>query len=497
MTTKTQIHNELMHRDPAYFRDQLQIETGLGHVPFGSVIEKFQKDDFDAIDPCLKFIAGYADEPKIKRFFIQRGRGHSKTADMAASITWILWGARKNVLGFAFAEDKDQSKLLRDAMVKWSMYNPWLTDTLEYQKNSVVNKKTGSELKIMSRDMASSWGITPDFTICDEFTHWMQREYWESILSSYAKKTGMLTIMCNAGTGYGWQYSVKEWAMKRKNWHYSAPQGIVASWLNKESLLEQKALLSAAAYNRLWMNIWQESGQEFITLAEAEACRVEEMTMQGKTKNDGWTYVASVDFAEKTDRTVGTVIHGEGDNNIYVDRMDVVCPAVEQKSTRVSWVDDWMRKVDKAFGGEHGNVHFVLDKYQLLGVGQDLIDLGFDIEFYDFGSGLGNWKMGVILRQLIIHQRLLWYPNCASILDDRGRIVETAIGRDDLEMELASLVLKNYSQNRRWRFDHIQDGLHHDDRAYSLGSACQFVIENSGGYEAWDIMTSKNGVLAA
>ncbi len=218
--------------------------------------------------------------------------------------------------------------------------------------------------------------------------------------------------------------------------------------------------------------------------------------MQGKTEADGWTYVASLDFAEKRDRTVGTVIHGSEDGNIYVDRMDVCCPSVRGKSTKVAWVDKWMRWVNSAFGGQYGNVHFVLDKYQLLGVGQQLSELGFDIEFYDFASGIGNWKMGVILRQLIIHQRLLWYPDCGAILDEENRIVETAIGRDDLEMELATLVVKNYSQGKRWRFDHLQDGVHHDDRAYALGAACQFVIENSGDFEEWDLLP-KGGILAA
>lgn len=487
--TKWQIQVELMRRDPAVFRGSLLMDTGYVKIPFQELMDLFQLNDFNAMDPCLKWIVGIGEQPKKTKFFIQRARGHSKTADMATSATWLLWASRSDLIGFAFAEDRDQAKLLRDAMNRIAVENPWLYDTLDYQKKSVVNKKTGASLEIMSSDQASSWGITPDFTICDEFTHWTKKGYWESIFSSAGKKAKMLAILCNAGTGYGFQWTVKQWAKKRPNWHHSAPRGAIASWLDKNEMKEQRALLSAQTFNRVWMNEWQESGQEFVTLAEAEACRDDKLSMRMKTQADGWDYVASLDFAEKNDRTVGTVVHGESDGLIRVDRMDVCCPRVRGKSTKVSWVENWMRWVNSAFGGKYGNVHFVLDKFQLLGVGQQLEELGFSIDYYDFASGMGNWKMGVILRQLIIHNRIRWYKNCGCILDpDSKRPIETAIGRDDLEIELASLIVKNYSQGRRWRFDHIDDGVHHDDRAFSLGAACQYVIENSGGFESWDLL---------
>lgn len=486
-----------MRRDPMEFRKKLMLDTDDGLFPLEELMEPWQEKDFKAMDPCLKYLSGHTTvKPYYRRFFIQRARGHSKTMDMATSLTWLLHASTKPVLGYAFAEDKDQAKLLRDAIKSLVDANRWLEETLDYKRSEVASKSNGSVLKIMSRDTASSWGITPNFVVCDEFTHWANREYWESIVSSFAKKTGMLVILCNAGTGYDWQYAAKRWAMRsRESWYHSAPKGCIAGWISKSSLREQHALLSTAAYNRLWLNLWQESGEEFVTLAEAEACRDENLSEQTKTKADGWVYIASVDYAEKEDRTIGTVLHGE-DGDIIVDRMDMRCPKISGSSTKVSWVEEWMEQVQDAFGGEYGHVHFILDRYQLLGVGQTLIDKGFDIEFFDFASGVGNWQMGLILRQLIIHNRVKWYKDCGAMRNKKGEIIETQMGRDDLEMELASLVVKNYSGGKRWRFDHIQDGVHHDDRAYALGAGCKFIVENSGGFDEWDVIPHQDGVLA-
>jgi hypothetical protein len=55
-----------------------------------------------------------------------------------------------------------------------------------------------------------------------------------------------------------------------------------------------------------------------------------------------------------------------------------------------------------------------------------------------------------------------------------------AAPRDDLETELASLLLKQ-SDTSRLRIDHPRDGTHHDDRAFALGAACLTLSEHTRG----------------
>jgi hypothetical protein len=77
------------------------------------------------------------------------------------------------------------------------------------------------------------------------------------------------------------------------------------------------------------------------------------------------------------------------------------------------------------------------------------------------------------LRHLITHRRVNWYPDC-------GGVFPTNSPRDDLETELASLLLKQ-SESGRLRIDHRRDGVHHNDRAFTLGAACLHLSEDRDG----------------
>ena len=246
---------------------------------------------------------------------------------------------------------------------------------------------------------------------------------------------------------------------------------MIATWIPESAIEEQKNLLPPATFRRYWLNEWQETGGEFVTRAEAAACCNPKLTKRKETAADGWIYVASLDYAPKHDYTVGAIMHQEG-NRIIVDRLDVVVPT-PQRTTRVDWVKNWMKWTQNHFGGSHGHVYFILDQYQLLGVGEELGDGGYDITYFDFGSGIGNWKIGVVLRSLILHERIEWYPDCGKI--------DIAAGDYDLEYELASLVVQNYANGKRWRFNHHEDKFHHDDMAYALGAGALQIVEACGG----------------
>lgn len=500
---------ELMQRDPMRFRENLIVDVDQQRTArLGPRMDPFQREDFEAIDPALKWLAGRGDEPVKTRFWLQRPRGHSKTSDTATSITWLLWAGLYRKNGIGFAEDKKQAALLYEAMDKLRAHNPWLNERLRYYRSAtqtqVVNVQTGSSIEIWSSDVASSWGIIPDFVIVDEITHWTNQELWTSVFSSWTKREGLLAVLCNAGWGRDWRWEIKLNAMKHRRWYHASREGAIATWISQEALAEQKACLPPAEYGRLWLNMWQETGGEFVTLEEAMACRDPALPLRDRTPADGWPFIASVDYAPKHDRTVGTVLHQEADR-LIVDRMDVICPTATKQATRVEWVDQWCDNVRERFGGKHGQVYFVFDEYQLLGTIQRLEEVAF-VHKFDFESGNGNWRMGMALRLFIIHQKIRWYgpdvtdsedqrPTCGLILDQHGAPIKTPLERDDLEIELASLVVKPYANGKRWRFDHLQDGVHHDDRAYSLGAAVLFAVENSGGYEEWGFSESLWGGL--
>ena len=296
------------------------------------------------------------------------------------------------------------------------------------------------------------------------------------MLSSAAKKPDcVLTILTNAGVGRGWHWDVREHARSNDLWYFSSLSGPHAPWITDDWLAEQRALLPEPVFERLWLNIWQHSDGNFVTLAEAEACRSAELISQSDGQ-PGRRYVAAIDFAEKHDFTVGCICHAEGDR-IIVDRLDVVKPSPNQ-TTPIQWVEDWIEEIAARFH----NIRFIVDEYQLLGTIQRM-QQRYPISRFAFQSGHGNHRLAVLLRQLILNRQVQWYPGCGAIPGPR---------RDDLETELSSLLLKQ-SPSGRVRIDHVADGLHHDDRSFALGAACLSLREDGASNDFFVITPPASG----
>src|SRR5690606_12700554 len=117
-------HIEMCRRSPRFFRENLIID-GASRAPvrFGEVMADFQRADFKMLDPCLQCLADirYPGEngeevtfprPKVRRHFIQRGRGSSKTSDLATCVLYVIAFSQKLLDGIVAAEDRDQASLI-------------------------------------------------------------------------------------------------------------------------------------------------------------------------------------------------------------------------------------------------------------------------------------------------------------------------------------------------------------------------------------------------
>ncbi|MBA4032636.1 MAG: terminase [Planctomyces sp.] len=436
--------------------------------------------------------------PLLRRAYLERPRGHSKTSDIALSCAWILAFAREPVNGIAAAADREQAQLLLQAIQRLVRLNPHLLGALQVQQECVVHKTTRSRLDVISSDVASSWGLLPDFVICDELCHWTKPELWHSLVSSAAKKPHtILAVLSNAGLGRTWQWDVREAARTSPEWHFSTLKGPQAAWITPEALAEQQELLPASVYARLWLNEWQQAEGDYVTLEEARACIDSSLVRQDYGKP--WIrYVAAIDYAEKHDWTVAVILHAEGDR-LVVDRMDVAIPT-PGGPTPVAWVDNWLTWAANAFS----DIEFVLDEYQLLSIIQTrAVELR--LERFSFAGGNGNHALAMLLRQLVIERRVAWYPRCGSPEVDQHDFSHSPSpqpmshssvdsprsfaaqprelvlgshpqgtdvrGENDLAHELATLILRQLPNNRI-RFDHRNEPGFHDDRAFALAAAC-------------------------
>ncbi|HUY91388.1 MAG TPA: terminase large subunit [Pirellulales bacterium] len=294
---------EAIWTDPAAFRQHLLIDGDAGPRRLGDCLDPWQRADFEALDPGWRRVAGLAgDGPQ--RAYLERPRGHSKTSDLAVMATWVLLAARRQISGVAAAADRDQARLLRDAVGKLVALNAWLAEILDVQVYRVTNRHTGSTLEILSSDAATSYGLTPDFIIVDELTHWSTDSLWVSLFSAAAKRSNsMLAIIANAGVGCGssWQWNIREAARQSDDWYFHSLDGPCASWISEKHLAEQRRMLPAIAFDRLWINHWTTGSGDALTEADISAAVLHDAPW--RARKTGWVFVGGLDIGLSKDAT--------------------------------------------------------------------------------------------------------------------------------------------------------------------------------------------------
>lgn len=304
--------------DPRVFRGHLLIDTDRGPRRLEESLDDWQRKDFEALDPSWQRVAGRGlpgelnDAPS--RAYLERPRGHSKTADLAVMVCWVLLSSIRRLSGIAAAADRDQAGYLRDAISRLVQVNPWLNEILEVQRGAIVNKLTHSRLDVISCDAPSSYGLTPDFVVVDELTHWGKQDFWESVVSSAAKRAHcLLVIISNAGLGMGesWQWRVREHARQDDRCYFSRLDGPQASWLCAAMLIDQKKLLTKSSYARLWLNQWQRGAGDALDPDDvAAAFKSDLQPMHGR--EEGFSFVGGLDLGIKNDHAALVVLGSYG-----------------------------------------------------------------------------------------------------------------------------------------------------------------------------------------
>ncbi|REK13004.1 MAG: hypothetical protein DWQ37_10285 [Planctomycetota bacterium] len=304
--------SEAVRAKPAEFRRRLNVETNGVVQKLSKVIETWQAKDFAALDGGLQVAAGVAPTSEvIQRAYLERARGHSKTTDIAINLAYVLNAATAAITAICVAADADQARLVLDALALLCRINPPLGKVLEIQKNAVINRKTGAKVTVLSSDAPSSWGLLPDFIVCDELTHWQQGEaLFESLLSSAAKRAKcMMVIISNAGLGMGtsWQWKIREAAAESPRWYFSRLDGPVASWISEEILDEQRKLMTTTGFNRVWLNQWQAQSGDALEMADVMACVDRQLDVMNGDE-EGFVFEAGLDIGAKHDHSALVVV---------------------------------------------------------------------------------------------------------------------------------------------------------------------------------------------
>ena len=164
----------------------LVLESG---ARWGEVATDWQMDDARAIlDPA-------EGDPLLN--FLTRARSGSKTSDLAgmaaaALIEQVPAGGRC----YAVASDRDQARLLTDALSGFATRTPGLSGAISVDRYSATTP-TGARLEIVPADAASSFGLRGSLFVVDELSVWpsANRDVWVSILSAVPKVPGARLVV--------------------------------------------------------------------------------------------------------------------------------------------------------------------------------------------------------------------------------------------------------------------------------------------------------------
>jgi len=409
---------------------QLRIESG---KRWADVAVSWQLADLRAV------LAG-----DVAMHFLVRPRGGSKTSDLAAvAIAWLL-SASPGARYFAAAGDRDQARLLVDAVQGFAARSPSIAEALTIDRWRVTVKDTGATLEVLASDLGSSWGLRPSGLIVDEIGWWddtdANRTLVDSLLSSAAKVAGCrVAVLTSPSAPSHFSYGLREHAERDPMWRLSETPGPIA-WMAPEVVAEQQRRLSPAMFARLFLGQWVEAED---ALVDAEALR-DAVRHEGPLDPKGdAVYVITLDVGLKRDRTAAVVAHAEADQ-VIVDRV-----AIWQGSTAepvsLDAVEEWIVEAS----GRYNGAEVIADPWQSVGLLQRLRVRGVRGEEFAFTAQSVGRLASALFNTL--RDRRIALPDDEDLLD-----------------ELAHVKLRESSPGV-FRLDHVSG--RHDDRAVALALA--------------------------
>lgn len=449
---------EASRRSLRAFLNVVHINAGTGPVPFGAAADPWQVDLLRPKIPALESLCGFLPEYKGPRSFLSvLARGHDKSSLEGRLATWALLASKRPIHGYILAADRDQGRLILQAMQDEHALNPWYADHIKIHKN--VASGPAGFVEVLPCDAASAYGLRGNLYIADEVTHWKRQKEWTALITGRRKvPNSLLMVLSNAGCLDTWQYDVRQRARNDPDWVVFERPGLLASWLDKDKIAADALMLPPAEARRLFGNEWIDAAadHDYLRRDEVDACAAlgkalrlgPRVTRQIGVRN----YVASIDYAARKDRTVFVIGHEDESRRFVVDRMDVWQGSPETPVT-IQRCEDHVKALNESFRPKL----WVVDPYQMQGTIEEMRAAGMEVEEFASRAGKANFECAQWLRSRIVNRGVAWGPGTGDLLLADGRV-------ETLADELAALRVKRMPYG--YRFDH--ENQKHDDRAVAL-----------------------------
>jgi phage terminase large subunit-like protein len=392
--------------------------------------------------------------------FLTRARGYSKTTDLAgitlAAMATQLPPATRL---YALAADRDQGRLLVDAIRGFTMRTPGLSDLFRVENYRVVLGREDIVLEVLAADAPGAYGLRPAFLVVDELAQWADtpsaRQLWDATYSAMAKSaTSRLVVLTTAGDPAHWSHQIRQRAASHPLWRLHEVPG-PPPWLDPARLDEQRAGLSPASYRRLFHNEWIAAEDRLADATAIQEC----VNHRGNLEvEERVPYVIGVDLGVTHDRAAVAVCHLQHHPRTN-DELEAEIVVVDRLEV---WEGTPTRPVDLGIveqfildAAEYYNrAAIIIDPWQAIGIAQRLRHQKLNVTEFNFSQTSNGHLASTLLG--LLRNRLLALPDDAALLD-----------------ELTHLRIREPSPGI-FRIDH--DPNRHNDRAIALLLAAQHLL---------------------
>lgn len=428
---------------------------------FGNVIEPWQQLRNLRLVPAIEYVGGIRKEYSGPlNFYEGFGKAHDKSSFLGRILNWLLaFSPKKNLRLCCAAKDAEQAGVIRDCMVREAALNPWMEKHLDFKQRNVSGKNNGSLLQILTTDAAGSQGTSFDLTVCDEISHWSNRDMFDALFNGAKKKQGYaaFVVLTNAGVLGSWQHGVKLLAEQHQGsmWSYfDQPQGRpMASWITPKALEEARLITHPIEFRRLFLNEWVNLNEDRGVFRPEDVDRAIDKPQEPPKEA---TVILGIDYGLVTDRTALTACWFDG-NRVHVIEQKV-WQGTQQKPIKAEMVEDWVRQKLR----KHKKCIPVFDKYQLEPVIQRLEEQGYEVQRFQYRGGKQLFSLAENLRTLLQNSKLVFAADCGYL------------NGETLADEMKEVIYKDMAYG--YRIDH--EATKFDDRVVSLGMAALEAVKH-------------------
>ena len=396
-----------------------------------------------------------------RRHWLGRARGWSKTSDAAGlTLAAMVADLPAGSTAYAAAGDRDQARLLLDALRGFVTRTPELAGVVDIGLYKAVAPRSGVTLEVLAADGGGSYGLRPAWLITDELCQWPETpnalQMWEALTTALPKVAGSrLLVTTTAGSPSHWSAKVHSAGVEDELWRVSDVDG-PAPWMDPVEVEAERRRLPEASFLRLFMNQWVEADDRLARPEDVDAAAVLDGPLDPAP---GLHYVVTLDVGLTNDRTVCVVAHaapvvaadGRHTRQVVVDRI-AVWQGRRDSPVDLGAVESWIAQAAKDY---HASV--VADPYQAAQLVQRLRAAGIQAKPWAFtAQSVGRLGAGL---HVLLRERLLWIPKDEQLINElrRVRLRESSPGV--------------------FRLDHASG--EHDDMAVCIALAAHVLLERS------------------